>query len=32
MFSITGGLRRFVPMVIVVERGKATGVLHLFQI
>jgi hypothetical protein len=28
MVSISGGVRRFVPMVIVVERGDATSVWH----
>jgi hypothetical protein len=30
--SIGGEVGRFVPMVMVVERGDATGVLGLFQI
>jgi hypothetical protein len=32
MVSIGGGVGRFVPMIIVEERGDVTGVLGLFQI
>jgi hypothetical protein len=31
MVSICGGLGRFVPMVMVVERGDATGVHGFFK-
>jgi hypothetical protein len=31
MVSISGGVGRFVQMVMVVERGDATGVLGLFK-
>jgi hypothetical protein len=32
MFSIIGGVGMFVPVVMVVERGDATGVFGHFQI
>jgi hypothetical protein len=32
MVSISGGTGRFGPVVIVVERGDATGAFRLFQI
>jgi hypothetical protein len=32
MVSICGGVGRFVPMIMVVERGDTTGAFGLFQI
>jgi hypothetical protein len=32
MVSISGGVGRFVPIIKLVEKGDATGVLGLFQI
>jgi hypothetical protein len=32
MITIGGGVERFVPMIMMVERGEATDKLGLFQI